>query len=218
MFERIVIAFVLIASSCVFAQSSSDALRGVSHSSSLTFMKRDRTCVYGPIAKVNAQAITVQQYNAKPITIQRADLLQVSQGDALLFTVLSSWSSVMKAHVLPHEAFILTMRNSKTVKGRPAKITSDSITLKHGLTTTTYMKNEVATVDYLCLKPESDNLDYFAQEAPFLLFFDPGFYYRLAGLEGRIPVRLYDSSRPESIAAPKCLQTNRDFSQGSVKW
>jgi hypothetical protein len=34
-------------------------------------------------------------------------------------------------------------------------------------------------------------------EAPESLFFYPEFYYRLAGLEGRIPVRLYDASVPE---------------------
>jgi hypothetical protein len=35
------------------------------------------------------------------------------------------------------------------------------------------------------------------QEAPYMALFYPEFYYRAAGLEGRVPVRLYDSSKPQ---------------------
>jgi hypothetical protein len=187
-----------------FSQSPPDALRGVTHSATLTFVKRDGTCVYGPISKVDSSAITIQPYKKPPITIDRSDLLQVVQGDALLFSASSSWADVQAAHVVPHEAFVLKTRSGKVIKGKPLKVTADSIALKHGLITTEYSKAEIISVDYLRVRPESDGWDYFAQESPELLFVFPETYYRLMGLEGTVPVRLYDASIPESHAAPRC--------------
>lgn len=139
-----------------------------------------------------------------PILIQRDDLLQVTQGDALLFTSSNSWLNVEQAaaHVYPREAFVLRLKSGKAVTGKPTKVSSGTITLKHGLITSDYNVAEIETVDYLRLKPESDQLDYLAQEAPVLLFFDPEFYYRSVGLEGRIPVRLYDDAKPKTAPPP----------------
>jgi len=189
---------------CAFSQSTPDTLRGITHSATLAFVKRDGTCVYGPISKVDGSAITIQPYKKPPIAIERADLLQVVQGDALLFSAISSWADVQAAHVVPHEALVLKMRGGRVIKGKPLAVTADSITLKHGLTTTQYLKAEIISVDYLRVKPESDGWDYFAQESPELLFVFPETYYRLIGLEGTIPVRLYDASIPEDHAAPRC--------------
>lgn len=185
------------------SQSAPDALKGVTHSASLTFVKRDGTRVEGPISKIDAKSITIQPYKQTPITIARVDLLQVRQGDALLFSAISSWGDVEAARVVPHEEFILRMQSGKVVKGRPLKVTADSITLKHGLITTDYAKTEIKTVDYLRVKPGTDTWGYFAQESPELLFFFPETYYRLMGLEGRIPVRLYDASVPEGDTLPQ---------------
>jgi len=82
-------------------------------------MKRDGTCVEGPISKVDAQAVTIQPYKKSPISIQREDLLQVKQGNALVFSAVSFWGDVMAAHVVPHEAFVLKTRSGKVVKGVP---------------------------------------------------------------------------------------------------
>jgi hypothetical protein len=187
-------------------QQSTDSLPQVSRASSLVFVERDGTCLDAVISKIDATEITVQPYGKSPITIQRSNLVQISQGDALLFTTLNSWVNVEEAaaHVYPREAFVLRLKKGKLIKGRPTKVTSDRISLKHGLANSDYLKDDVATVDYLRLKPESDAFDYFSQEAPALLFFDPEFYYRAMGLEGRIPVRLYDGTKPVTDAAPKC--------------
>lgn len=178
----------------------------ISHSSSLTFEKLDGTCIVGQIAKVNASAITVQQYGKPSAIIQRSSLLEISQGNALLFTSLNSWSNVEKesANVYPREEFVLKLKKGNLEKGKPIKVTPDSISLKHGFTKTDYKKSEIATVDYLRLAPESDAFDNFSQEAPFLLFFDPEFYYRAMGLEGRILVRLWNDAKPETNGAPRC--------------
>jgi hypothetical protein len=207
--RRCILCFVLLLfflQCCGFAfpQSSPDALKGVTHSSSLTFVLRNGICLDGPISKIDAKAITILQNQKPPITVQREDLLQVNQGDALLFSARSSWADVAAAHVYPREAFVLKVRSGKIIKGRPVKVSADSLTLKHGLITTQYSKSEIVTVDYLRLKPETDGFDYFAQEAPALLFFYPETYYRLLGLEGRLSVRLYDASIPDGGAVLQC--------------
>jgi hypothetical protein len=84
-----------------------------------------------------------------------------------------------------------------TIKGRPLTVKPDSITLKYGYVTTEFKKSDVQTIDHLRMKPASDGFDYTLKEAPEFLFLYPEFYYRLARLEGRIPVRLYDASAPE---------------------
>jgi hypothetical protein len=59
-------------------------VRNISHASTLTFMEMDGTCIDGPIAKADAATVVVQPYGKPPVTIPRPDLLQISQGDALI--------------------------------------------------------------------------------------------------------------------------------------
>lgn len=201
------IAFFFIAFAPIArTQQAPDPLRHVSHSATLTFVQRDGTCIDGSISEITATTITVQSHGKPLLTIGHADLVQISQGSALLFTASNSWSNVEQqaGQVYPREAFVLKLRSGKVLKGKPTRVSPDTISLKHGFVTTEYRKDQVATVDYLRLKPESDEFDYFSQEAPALLFFDPEFYYRAIGLEGRIPVRLYDGARPASEMVTNC--------------
>jgi len=86
-------------------------------------------------------------------------------------------------------------------------VTADGIVYKRFLwITKRYGKDQIVMVDYLRMKPESDAFDYFAQEGPAMLFFYPEFYDRLKGLEGRIPVRLYDAVMREDDAILQCLR------------
>jgi hypothetical protein len=202
-----VLLLILQWSSIGFSHSAPDSLQNVTHSASLTFMKKDGSCVDGPISRIDPKTVTIQQYQKPPVTIQRSDLVQVSQGDALVFSARSSWADVQAVHLLPRELFLLKIRNGRAIKGRPLRVTQDGLVFKRGLwMKKRYGKAQIVTVDYLRRKPESEAFDYFAQEAPALLFFYPEFYDRLAGLEGRIPVRLYDALQPEDDVPLKCLQ------------
>lgn len=170
-------------------------------------MKRDGVCVDGPIARIEPKAIEIKQANGAPVRIERSDLLQVSQGNALVFSARSSWSDVETVHLQPRESFILKLRNARTIQGRPFRITPDSIVFKIGpWMKKRYGKDQIVTVDYLRMKPDSAAFDYFAQEAPAMLFFYPDFYDRLAGLEGKVPVRLYDALQPENDKPPQCAR------------
>jgi hypothetical protein len=189
------------------SQKAHHSSQGAVHSASLTFIKKDGSCVDGPISKIDPKSVTISQSAQPPVTIQRNDLLQVSQGDALVFSARSSWADVEAVHLLPRESLSIRLRNGKMIKDRPLRVMADSMLFKRFLWMTKRIgKDQIVTVDYLRMKPESDAFDYFAQEAPALLFFYPEFYDRLAGLEGRIPVRLYDAVRPEDDAPLKCLR------------
>lgn len=173
-------------------------------SKSLTFMKRDGSCVDGPIVKIEPKVVTVQAQTG-PVTIARQDLLQASQGGSLVYSGRSSWADVRGVHLLPRESLMLKFRNGKAVEGRPFQVTADSIVFKRALwKKKRYVKDRIVTVDYLRMKPESDAFDSFAQGAPAMLFFYPEFYDRLVGVEGRIPVHLYDAVQVEDDAPLKC--------------
>jgi hypothetical protein len=174
-------------------------------SASLRFIRKDGSCVDGPIAKIDPKAVTIQQSQMQPVVIQRNDLLQVSQDDALLFSARSSWADVEAVRLTPHESFQFALRNGKTIKGTPLEVTDDGFVYKRALwLKKRYAKAKIVTVDYLRLRPESAAFDYFAQEGPAMLFFYPEFYDRLRGLEGRVPVRLYDALQPQSDAPLQC--------------
>jgi hypothetical protein len=176
----------------------------VTPSASLTFIKKDRSCVAGPIVKIEPKLVTVKTH-AGPVAIARKDLLQASQDDSLVFSARSSWADVESVHLRPRESFTVKLRNGKTIKEIPLEVTADGLVYKRFLwLKKRYSKSQIVTVDYLRVKPDSYGFDYFTQEAPALLFFYPEFYDRLAGLEGRIPLRLYDAVMPEDDAPLQC--------------
>ena len=174
-------------------------------SNSFTFMKKDRTCVTGLIAKIDPGSVTIQPSQAPPLTLERVDLLQVTQNDSALFSGRSSWRDVEAVHLLPRESFLLSLRSGKTITARPLRVTDDGMIFKRDVWFTQLLpKNQIQVVAYLRVKPNSKVFDYFTQEAPALLFFYPEYYDRLSGLEGRIPVRLYDAVMPQNDSTLTC--------------
>jgi hypothetical protein len=211
LFGLAAILLLLIGRQRIYAQRSShgdstNELNKVTQSSTMTFFERAGTCIYGTIQHHNDHTITVQ-LNNNSVVIKREELFQVRHGDALIFSARSSWADVTGVHVYPHESLVVTLKTGKQVRGKPIKVAGDEITLKHGFTSTRYAKLEIATVDYLRVKPESDGFDYLAQEVPYMLVFYPESYVRVLGLQGKIGVRLYDSAKPEDNAPVSCQKT-----------
>jgi len=178
----------------------------VTISASLTFMKKDGSCVAGPILKIEPSVVTVRAQTGT-VTIPRQDLLQVVQGDSLVFSARSSWGDVEQVHLRSRESFWVKLHNGKLITEIPLQVTADGLVYKRFLwLKKRYAKAQIVTVDYLRTKPDADVFDYFTQEAPALLFFYPEFYDRLGGLEGHVPVRLYDTLLHEDDSALKCSQ------------
>jgi len=175
------------------------------HASTLTFMKKDGSCVKGAIARIEPKAITIRPAQPPPVAIKRVDLLQAREGDSVFFSARSSWADVEAVELRPHETLVVKTRKGETIKGNPLQVSPDGLVYKRFLwMTKRTAKAQIVSVDYLRVKPASDAIDTFAQEGPAMLFFYPDFYDRLKGLEGRVPVRLYDALLPEDDAVLKC--------------
>ena len=119
-------------------------------------MKRDGSCVDGPIAKIEPKAVTVRAQTG-PAAIARQDLLQVSQNGSLVYSARSSWADVEAVHLRGPESFELKLHSGKLIKGSPLRVTADGFVFKKFLwLTTKYAKRQIGTVDYLRIKPDSE--------------------------------------------------------------
>lgn len=138
----LILGLAMLISAQAEGQKETNTLDRVSHSSTFNFVERNGTCVRGTVSEANAKTVTVDSLGKTSITFQKGDLLQVSQGNALLYSVRSSWADVSSsaAAISAREAFVLTLKNGRKVRGRPKKTTPDSITLKHGFSTTRFYK------------------------------------------------------------------------------
>lgn len=189
---------------CIASAVHGDTLDQVTRSATFSFLQRNGVCTLGTIAKVDSAAITVNSSAKLPVTITRDTLLQVGQGNALLYSARSSWSDVAAIHLYSHEAFVVQLKDRRIVRGVPLQTKPDAIELRHGLRTERLSKADIATVDYLRVKPATDDLKFVLAESPWAVIFYPEFYHRLANLEGKVPVRLYDASKPEDDAQLAC--------------
>jgi hypothetical protein len=198
------LTIVTVVSPPLKGQTGPNPLDSVTHTASFKFVERGGACVYGKILKADAASITVQPSDKPPLTLEKQSLLQVIQGNALLYSARSSWADVAALTVYPREALVLTLKGGKKVKGNPMKTSADSITLKKGMSAAVYSKSQILTVDYLRAKPATGDFMFLLSEAPWLVIFDPEFYYRAAGLAGRITVRLYDAAKPEDDTSIAC--------------
>lgn len=192
---------LFLACVCAGAQSTSGALERTGHSSTLIFVTKDGACMRGTISKVYPDSITVQPFKQQPVNLYRDNLLQISQGSALLFSARSSWMDVVNVHPYPRESLVVVTKRGKQFKGAVAAVGSNSITIKHGLTASVIPKSEIVIVDYLRWKPATDGFNLALEEAPWALFFYPELYGRAAGIEGKVGVRLFDASKPEDNTA-----------------
>ncbi len=179
----------------------------VRHDSTLTFVLRDKTCLFGTVDHADAKSITVAEAHAGKVTIESERILQVRQGDAVVLTARSSWSDVSDVHLYRHESLVIKLRNGKSIKTTSFAVAGETITSKSLSRKQVFQKAEIATVDYVRLKPESDGFDYLLQEAPLMLMFNGEFYSRLLGLQGKIVVRLYDSEKPEDDSPVTCAKS-----------
>ena len=186
---------------CV-SRSQSEPLAGVTHASTLYVVQQDGSCIRGMLSKTDQKSLTITPFQKQPITLQWDQLAQVSQGDALLFTARSSWAQVIRTHLYPREALVVVTKVGKRYKGKPLAVTDRDITMSHGLHKVVITRSDVALIDYLRDKPATDNFLFVLEEAPWALVFYPELYGRMVGLEGRIPVRIYDVSKPEDDSVP----------------
>ena len=99
------------------------------------------------------------------------------------------------------------MKDGERYSGKPISTTDTTIVLNTLTQTKTLTKQDILTVDYVRQKPLTDDEEYLAQEAGFLLLFSPMSYVRAAGVSLKLDVHLYDASKPEDNSEVICKPT-----------
>lgn len=191
------------------AEDGWNNLSRVSHSSSLTFIKRDASCESGTVLKADGTSVTIKRYQRPPVTIPKQELLQAGEGGPhnLVFSGRSSWSDAINAHPGHAESLLIVMKDGERYSGKPISTTDTTIVLNTLTQTKTLTKQDILTVDYVRQKPLTDDEEYLAQEAGFLLLFSPMSYVRAAGVSLKLDVHLYDASKPEDNSEVICKPT-----------
>ena len=168
-------------------------LNEIGHDSTLKFALRNGSCVFGSIKQFDPANVTIAKLSNPPQVIPLSQIVQASQGDAIVFSTRSSWTDVVGTPVELGESMIVTLLSGQRVQARPKNMNRDSITFRRGSGTTQLKKADIASVDYVRLKPKSDTYLYQLREMSLMAVFDPRFYSRVK----LSPIRLFDAQETE---------------------
>jgi hypothetical protein len=198
-------------------------LRLVTRERYYTVMDRKSNCVTGQIVTANDRAVTLKLPDATNATLERADVLRVSVSQAapnfphnlradiarvrdLIYNDKSSWFDIKgldvqeKIGVAGQEVRIVKKDGHK-YEGRVFRISDTQLELDRPVGRLEVSKADVAQVYYLRYKPLTDSEKYSAQED---FWVDPRLWPYYLKLSPKMPVRLYDSSRPEDDTPSRC--------------
>ncbi len=191
----------------VRAQDSADTTQSLQHDRVFSYLLADGSCLFGELESADKSNLTIRQYNKPSIKIPKTDLVQMGQGHELFYSARSSWSDVETEKIYAREALILKLKNGKLVRGKPKTIASDTIELQQALTTKVFQKDQIQTVLAWKIKPPTASFEFVLEEEGFFTIFYPEFYKRIFGLEGHVPVRLYESSltQDDSDGITRCF-------------
>jgi hypothetical protein len=181
-----------------------DNLKQVTHRRSYGFALRDGTCVTGKIVSVAVESVKINQPSAA--TLERSDLVRVSDGEHVydvVYSARSSWSDV--AGIPPNARSYLRVltKDGSQHEGAAAQVGDSGITLDKKGKPEKIQKSDVARIYYVRLKPMSDSARFSDQET-FPLNPELWPYYWNIGVH--MPVLLYDSSVPEDNSKIVCSE------------
>jgi hypothetical protein len=183
---------------------------------SFIFVDRQFDCNRGKIGDVTDQAISVKRPDQTRFTIERQDLLQITVSwrvtgtldiRGVLFSGRSSWADVKallpKLRPYRREKVRVVTLNGKEHSGELIEVDDSHLAVLAGGQHQELAKSDISKVYYITLKQLGDLAEYTLGEDPWLAIFDPEAWPILVGA-GRIPVLLYDSSKPEDDSAIIC--------------
>lgn len=173
-----------------------------------TVALRGGTCEEGSIVKLDSNSLVFR--NASPdrqLTIARSDILRVGEGTKVhevLFSGRSSWADVRASLPAPREHLILALKSGQQLKAVSIRTSDSDLTFKTGGKQVTIAKSDIGRVLYVRFKPLSAGYQWFAQEAPYLVYFTPkGWQYALK-INAMISVPLYDADLTEDDSPVTC--------------
>jgi hypothetical protein len=193
----IVTTLSLMGFSYSYGQAAANDLGELKHDRVYTFLLKDGSCKFGELAKSDKQSVTIRSTGNPDASIPVADLLQMGQGSELFYDSRSSWLDVQGAKLYARESMLVTMNNGEVISGKPQKVDADTLTIERPFSTKMIRKEDVRSIVTLKLRPATASFEFVQEEAGFFQIFYPEFYERAFRSEGRVPVRLYDSSLPE---------------------
>lgn len=185
-----------------FADDAWNNLKQVTHRRSYVFALRDGTCPTGKIVAVTVDSVKIDQPD--PATLKRVAVVRVSDGAHAYNAVYSSRSSWSDVAAIPssEKTFLrVVTKAGKQYEGSADPVGESGMTLVKGGKTVNILKNDVAQVYYVRLKPLSDSARY-SDEESFPLNPELWPYYWNIGVH--MAVLLYDSSVPEDNSMIVC--------------
>jgi hypothetical protein len=197
------IVYLLAAGSIALpAATEWDNLKQVTHRRSYGFALRDGTCVTGKIVSVAADSVKINL--PSPATLERSDVVRVSDGNHVydvVYSGRSSWSDVVGIPPNARSYLRVVTKDDNQHEGAAAQVGDSEITLDKKGKPEKIQKGDVARVYYVRLKPLSDSARY-SDEEHFPLNPELWPYYWNIGVH--MPVLLYDSSAPEDNSKIVC--------------
>ena len=181
-----------------FAQTPDSSAKKLQRDRIYTYLLKDGSCEFGEMVAATSQSLTVRRYNKPDLTLLLEKVIQIAQGNEIFYSSRSSWSDVQAAKIYSRETMMVVLKNGTTLTGKPKTVTADTLLLEQTFSTSTIKKQDVKSVLTLKLRPETASFGFVQEEAGFFQIFYPEFYQRVFGLEGRLPVRLYDLTLVES--------------------
>jgi hypothetical protein len=177
-------------------------LRRVTRHRAYTFVDRESSCITGQILVVTYQSVTIKPVQANNITMERRNVVRVTDWNGtnnVIYSAKSSWSDV-EAIQAKASAKVLT-KNGRAYEGKIVSASDTGMTLLHPVGNTNLAKEDIAQVYYVRSKPMSEGAEHSAQE---LFVVDPRLWPYFLNISPKISVRLYDSSMPEENAPVQC--------------
>jgi len=180
-----------------YGQAAVKDLAALQHDRVYTFLLKDGSCKFGELAKSDKQSITIRSGGQPDTLVPIVDILQFGQGPELFYDSRSSWADVQGAKSYARESMLVTLNDGKVISGKAHTIDADALTIDQAFSTKTLRKQDIRSIVTLKLRPATASFEFVQEEAGFFQIFYPEFYQRSFRSEGRVPVRLYDSSLPE---------------------
>jgi len=192
-----------------------EALRHVTWRTTYIILDVRGNCISGRIKSLTNESVTVKYFEwshglpqPRTITLERSDVLRISDGQKpidVVYSGRSSWADVRALHAIhPGEAVLLITKDGTRHKGRFSEVPDSEVKLKQGAKTVQIAKSDVSQVYYIRGKPLTERALYSAQE---LAFFDPALWPYLLHVPPKVSVRVYDAAMPEDNGPCECKPT-----------
>jgi len=207
----ILILICSLTGGCLSAAGSDDTwaqLKHVTRARNYVIITSDQSCYDGKILGVSDRSITLSRKDLEPIVIERKDVLRIADSGEtdgpILYSGRSSWWDVTKIPLNSKQNTRVVMKSGAKHEGRLGKATDSEIVLTDHGKQTMIVKDEIAIVYFVRLRPLSDSDELLLNELSYLTVFDPKFWSYEWNAGPKIPVLLYDASKPEDDTPLRC--------------